>query len=72
MRHLIIESKAYKELDAISQKVINKREVRAQIEDGIIQARNIGVPEWKKQTPLLAKHQKIVEEIVKSTENGQN
>lgn len=64
MRHLIEECKAYQDLDSISQKIINKREVRVQIEDAVIQARNMGVPEWKKQTPLLAKHQKIVEEII--------
>jgi hypothetical protein len=64
MRHLIIESKAYKALDSISQKVINKREVRAQIEDGVIQARNMGFEAWKSQTPILAKYQKIVEEII--------
>jgi len=72
MRQLIQESIAFKALDPISQMIVNKREIRTQIEDAVIQARNMGVAEWKKQSPLLSKHQNIVEEIVKSTENGKN
>lgn len=72
MRHLIVESKAYQALNSISKKIVDKREIRVQIEDAIVQARNMGIPEWKKQTPILPKHQNIVEEIVKNTPNGKN
>jgi len=68
----IQETEAFKALDSISQLVVKKREVRVQLEDAVIQARNMGIAVWKNQTPILPKHQKIVEEIVNSTKNGKN
>lgn len=66
MKHLIVESKAFKSLDTLSQGMINRRANRIQIEDAIIQARTIGLETWKGQTALPNKWKKIVEEIIKS------
>lgn len=64
MLETIQQTDAFKGLDPITQKVINKREVRTQIEDAVILARNIGVEKWNKITPLTSKYRKIVVEIV--------
>lgn len=69
MKHLIIESKAFNALDTLSQGMINRRANRIQIEDAIIQARNIGLETWKRQTDLPNKWKKIVEEIILKEQN---
>lgn len=66
MKQLIENSKAFKSLDGLSQKFLNKRANRIQVEDAIIQARTIGVETWKAQSSLPNKWKKIVEEIITS------
>lgn len=60
----IDKTQAYKALNPISQKLVMKRVNRTQIEDEIIIARNVGIPQWKAQTPLQERWQAIVIEIV--------
>lgn len=68
----IDETKAFKDLNAISQQMIMKRVNRLQVEEQIIIARNIGIEQWLKQNPLQERWQQIVIEIVdKSKGNPQ-
>ncbi len=62
----IENTKAFKALNQIAQKMINKRANRLQIEDSIIQAKTIGFDAWKAQTGLPLNWQPIVKEIVLS------
>lgn len=66
MKQLIENSKSFKVLDKLSQSMINRRANRIQIEDAIIQARNLGLEVWKSQTDLPNKWKKIVDEIIKN------
>lgn len=65
MRELIENTAAFQELNTISQKMLLKRANRIQVEEEIIIAINVGLAQWKKQTPLQARWQEIVEQIVK-------
>lgn len=64
MKHIIQETKAFKSFEITAQKIVNRHASQVQIEDAIIQARNIGINNWKAQTGLPKKWQSIVEEIV--------
>jgi len=66
----IKESKAYKSLEPTAQMMINKRTSYVQIQDSVIQARNIGIDTWKAQTGLPKRWQSIVEEIVNNEINS--
>ncbi|MBS1535330.1 MAG: hypothetical protein JST78_09650 [Bacteroidetes bacterium] len=62
----IQDTKAFKELNEISQRLVLKRVNRTTIEDQIIIARNIGIETWLKSNPLQARWQSIVIEIIKT------
>ena len=64
MRQLIENAKAFKALEPHAQKMVIKRANRVQIEDAIIQARNIGVEQWKTQKVICNQWAAIVIEIV--------
>lgn len=59
----IENTQAFKALNQIAQKMINKRVNRLQIEDAIIQAKSIGFEAWKAQTGLPLNWQPIVKEL---------
>lgn len=63
-KELIENSKAFKALEPHTQGMIRKRANRIQIEDAIIQARNIGVEQWKAQKVICNQWAAIVIEIV--------
>lgn len=63
-KELIENSKAFKALEPHVKKMVIKRANRVQIEDAIIQARNIGVEQWKTQTGICNKWAAIVIEII--------
>lgn len=60
----IQSTEAYKSLDHIAQKMINKRSSFIRIQDAVIQARNIGLEKWGTQNDLPTKWKAIVVEIL--------
>lgn len=64
MIQIILQTKAFKALPQFSKFMAIKRVNRVKIEEEIVIARNIGLEQWKKQTPLQANWQAIVEEII--------
>lgn len=66
----IHETKAFKELQPLSQQMVLKRINRIQIEDQIIIARTIGIEKWKNQNPLQERWRKIVIEIIQEENNS--
>ncbi len=59
----IQNTKAFKAMEPYARQMVEKRANRIQIEDAVIQAKNIGLEAWKSQTAIPVKWQKIVEEI---------
>ncbi|GIZ10264.1 hypothetical protein [Flavobacterium sp. UMI-01] len=66
MKEKIEATNAFKTLEPLAQRMVSKRANRIQIEDNIIQARNLGLEQWKTQTALCNKWQTIVEQVIKS------
>lgn len=66
----IDQTKAFVQLQPLSQQMILKRVNRIQIEDAIIIARTIGIEKWKEQTPLQERWKMIVIEIVENDNNA--
>lgn len=62
----IEETKAFKALHPLVQKMVLKRANRIDIEDQIIIARTIGLEKWKVQTGLQERWKAIVIEIIKN------
>lgn len=60
----IDQTKSYLRLEKFSQQMVMKRVNRLQIEEEIIIARNIGLEQWHKQTPLQERWKNIVIEII--------
>ena len=60
----IQSTEAYKGLNPIAQKMINKRSSFIRIQDAVIQARNLGIQKWRTQNDLPTNWKAIVEEIV--------
>ena len=60
----IQNTKMYNSLSELSQKLIIKRVNRTKIEEEIIIARNVGLEQWKAQTPLQERWKSIVIEII--------
>jgi predicted N-formylglutamate amidohydrolase len=64
MKHQIQETKTYKAMDPVVRTIVNRHASQVQIQDAVIQARNIGIEKWREQTALPNRWKAIVEEIV--------
>lgn len=64
MRDKIKNTQTYKSLNDMAKVMIRKHTSFIQIQDSVIQARNIGLDKWKAQTGLPNNWKGIVEEIV--------
>ena len=60
----IDQTQAYQRLNDVAKIMVVKRANRLQIEDAVIQAKNIGLEVWNAQTNLPHKWREIVEEIL--------
>ena len=60
----IDQTQAYQRLNDVAKMMVVKRANRLQIEDGVIQAKNLGFEVWNNQTNLPYKWREIVKEIV--------
>jgi hypothetical protein len=64
MKHLIQSTKAYNKMEPVICKIINRHASQVQIQDAVIQARNLGLEKWREQTDLPNRWKSIVEEII--------
>lgn len=64
MRQKIENTPTFKAMEPHAQRIAIKRVNRVTIEENIGQARNLGLTQWRLQTPLCNKWQKIVEEVI--------
>jgi hypothetical protein len=64
MKHLIQATKAYNSMEKVVRTIINRHTSQVQIQDAVIQARNLGVEKWREQTGIPNRWKGIVEEIV--------
>ena len=62
----IDQTQAYQRLNDVAKMMVVKRANRLQIEDAVIQAKNLGLEVWNTQTNLPHKWREIVEEILKN------
>lgn len=51
-------------MDPVVRTIVNRHASQVQIQDAVIQARNIGIEKWREQTALPNRWKAIVEEIV--------
>ena len=54
----------YKKMDKVAQNIVCRYKSQVQISDAVVQARNLGVEQWEKQTNLPTKWRQIVIEIL--------